>query len=65
MATEMGIVGKAGTWFTYGEARLGQGRENAKQYLENNPELMDEIEARIRGNEPKKAVALETEQVEH
>ena len=37
MATEMGIVTKTGTWFTYGDQRLGQGRENAKKYLEEQP----------------------------
>lgn len=48
VGTELGFIGKTGTWFTYGETRLGQGRENAKQYLEEHPELMDELEARIR-----------------
>ncbi len=44
-----GFVSKTGTWFTYGDARLGQGRENAKQYLEEHPEVMDEIEGKVRG----------------
>lgn len=48
VATEMGFVSKTGTWFTYGETRLGQGRENAKVYLETNPELMQELEDKIR-----------------
>ncbi len=48
VATELGFVSKTGTWFTYGETRLGQGRENAKVYLETNPELMQELEAKIR-----------------
>jgi len=48
VGTELGFIGKTGTWFTYGETRLGQGRENAKQYLEEHPELMDELEAKIR-----------------
>ncbi len=47
---ELGLVEKTGTWFTYGESRLGQGRENAKQYLEEHPELMDEIESKVRSN---------------
>jgi len=50
IGTELGIVEKTGTWFTYGENRLGQGRENAKQHLEEHPELMEEIEAKIRAN---------------
>ncbi len=48
VATDLGIIGKTGTWFTYGEQRIGQGRENAKKFLEDNPALMDELEARIR-----------------
>jgi len=44
----MGLVSKTGTWFTYGDTRLGQGRENAKVYLETNPEVMQELEAKIR-----------------
>jgi len=43
-----GVVSKTGTWFTYGDVRLGQGRENAKSFLEENPALMDEIESKIR-----------------
>ncbi len=42
------IVGKSGAWFNYGEIRLGQGRENAKQYLKDNPEAAFEIESKIR-----------------
>jgi recombination protein RecA len=41
------IVEKSGSWFNYGDTRLGQGRENAKQYLRDNPELADELTARI------------------
>jgi len=51
MATDMGIVTKTGTWFTYGDQRIGQGRENAKKYLEDNPEAMAEIEVKIRHSE--------------
>ena len=43
-----GIVQKSGAWFSYGDIRLGQGRENAKQYLKDNPELSLEIENKIR-----------------
>jgi recombination protein RecA len=49
LGLEAGLVTKTGTWFTYGDQRLGQGRENAKQYLEERPEVIREIEARIRG----------------
>lgn len=48
LAAETGVVTKTGTWFTYGDMRLGQGRENAKAFLENNPELMDQLESLIR-----------------
>jgi recombination protein RecA len=41
------IVEKSGSWFNYGDLRLGQGRENAKQYLRDNPEIADEISARV------------------
>ncbi len=43
-----GIVDKSGSWFSYGEQRIGQGRENAKQFLKDSPEIADEIEHAIR-----------------
>ena len=46
-AVEAGIVEKAGSWFSYKGERIGQGRENAKEYLEDNPEVMKEIEDRL------------------
>ncbi len=42
------VVNKSGAWYTYGDVRLGQGRENAKQFLRDNPDLADEIEGKIR-----------------
>ena len=48
MAIELEIANKSGSWFTYGDTRIGQGRENAKQYLEEHPEIMAEMEGRIR-----------------
>ncbi|WP_067334833.1 recombinase RecA [Stappia indica] len=45
-----GIVEKSGAWFSYNSQRLGQGRENAKQFLRDNPEVSDEIELAIRQN---------------
>ena len=51
IATDKGFVTKTGTWFTCGEQRLGQGRENAKKYLEDNPEMMENLEGMIRGIE--------------
>jgi recombination protein RecA len=42
------IVGKAGAWFDYNDAKIGQGREASKEYLKNNPEVLAEIEAKVR-----------------
>lgn len=47
-AVDMDIVDKAGSWFSYKDEKLGQGRENVKDYLEENPELMAEIDAEVR-----------------
>jgi recombination protein RecA len=47
MATELEIVKKSGSWFSYGETRLGQGRDAVKQLLADNPELSEEIEKKI------------------
>jgi recombination protein RecA len=43
-----GLITRSGTWFAYGDLRLGQGRDNAREFLENNPELTRELEARTR-----------------
>jgi recombination protein RecA len=48
MAAECDVVRKSGSWYTYGEERLGQGREAAKQTLEENPDLRNEIENKVR-----------------
>lgn len=50
LATEVDIVKKSGAWFSYGEDRLGQGRENAKDYLVANPELLKEISDKVRAH---------------
>jgi recombination protein RecA len=47
LAIEDKLVDKSGSWINYGELRLGQGRENAKQYLRENPALMDELTQKI------------------
>ena len=47
---ELGLISKAGAFFSYGDIRLGQGRENAKHHLTDNPELAREIEERIRAS---------------
>ena len=53
MAVELGIVKKGGAWFSYGETRLGQGRDNAKNYFNDHPEIAEEIEAKVRENAAK------------
>ena len=47
MGVETGIIRKSGSWFTYGDDQLGQGKENVRQFLSDNPELADEIEQKI------------------
>lgn len=48
LGVEKSLISKAGTYFNYGEVRLGQGRENAKQYLDEHPEIMSELETTLR-----------------
>jgi recombination protein RecA len=48
IATQKGIIGKAGTYFNYGDIRLGQGRDNARTYLDENPEIFREIDVKVR-----------------
>ncbi|SPY48562.1 Recombinase A [Peptoniphilus harei] len=48
VAAEADIVKKAGAWYSYGEERLGQGRENAKDFLEENPDILKEIDHKVR-----------------
>lgn len=48
IAVELNIVKKGGAWFSYGDSKLGQGRENAKQYLLEHPDVMKEIEEKIK-----------------
>jgi recombination protein RecA len=50
LGLEMGLVKKSGAWFTVGDIRLGQGRENAKEYLRQNTDVATAIEEQIRGN---------------
>ncbi len=48
VATAAGLISRSGTWFTYGDLRLGQGRDNAREFLDNNPEVAREIDRRVR-----------------
>jgi len=48
IAVDMGIIKKSGAWFTYEGEQLGQGRENAKNFLTENPEIMVEVSEKVR-----------------
>lgn len=48
LAVDLDIIKKSGAWFAYGEGKIGQGRDNAKEYLANNPAVMKEIEDKIK-----------------
>ena len=50
MAVNLDIVEKAGSWFSYNGERIGQGRENVKKYLKENPEMLEDIEEKVREN---------------
>jgi recombination protein RecA len=47
MATESRVVEKSGSWFSYGDTRIGQGREKARQFLEENPEVLEEVKQKV------------------
>jgi len=49
LALDLGIISKLGTWYSYNDTRLGQGRENAKEFLSENPEIAQAIEEQVRG----------------
>ncbi len=48
MGVELNVIKKSGSWFSYGESKLAQGREALKQMLRDNPELCDELEEKVR-----------------
>ncbi|MDL2294218.1 recombinase RecA [Ruminococcaceae bacterium OttesenSCG-928-D13] len=57
LGTELGVIQKSGAWFNSGEIRLGQGRDNAKIYLTENPEFTAEVERKVRENAAELAAA--------
>ncbi|MDW8254960.1 MAG: recombinase RecA [Chloroflexota bacterium] len=62
VAVEAGVVKKSGSFYSYGEQRLGQGRENAREYLKAHPELTDQLEAELRARQaPLPAVSSSSE----
>jgi recombination protein RecA len=48
LAAEAGIIQKSGAWYSYGDQRIGQGRENAKLFLRDNPVLLTEVEGKVK-----------------
>jgi recombination protein RecA len=52
VATDLGIVKKTGAWFSFGDERVGQGRENSKEFLKHNPVVLEEIRSRIKAASP-------------
>jgi recombination protein RecA len=48
LGVDLNILKKSGSWFSYGETRLGQGRDSVKSLIQDNPELMEELEAKIK-----------------
>ena len=48
LGSELGVVEKSGAWYSYGDLRLGQGKENARQFLADNPDVADEIDGHVR-----------------
>jgi len=61
LGVEHNIIKKSGSWFSYGETRLGQGRDAVKQLILDNPELMDELEAKIKEEVTGDKLTIETE----
>ena len=50
MAVNLDIIEKSGSWFSYNGDRIGQGRENVKKYLKENPEVLEDVEKKVRAN---------------
>ena len=59
MAVDLDVVKKGGAWFSYNDMKLGQGRDNAKEFLLNNPDIMDEIEAKIKEHQAELVLAAQ------
>ena len=63
IGAEEGIIEKSGSWYSYGDLRLGQGKENTRDFLKENPDVLEEVDARVRealglGGEPDEAEPL-------
>lgn len=61
VAAAINVINKSGTWFSYNDTKLGQGREKAKEFLLENPDMLKEIEAKVRQNMSNMVVVQESE----
>jgi recombination protein RecA len=62
LASEANIIEKSGAWYAYNGEKIGQGKENVKEYLKNNPKFRDELKAKVRdfySINPRKSVQIE------
>lgn len=59
MAVDLDVVKKGGAWFSYNDMKLGQGRDNAKEFLQNNPDIMGKIEAKIKEHQAELVLAAQ------
>jgi recombination protein RecA len=57
VANQLDIVGRSGTYYSFGELRLGQGRDNARKFLEDNPQILEEIDQKVRAEMAAKRAA--------
>ena len=64
IGVEMGFVKKSGAWYTYEGEQLGQGRENAKSFLKDNPEIMMEISEKVRATIGEQALDADDEPID-
>ncbi len=64
LGVKAGIIEKSGSWFSYKDQRIGQGKENSKQFMKDNPKIADEIEKKIRENAGTISAALKGEPAE-
>ena len=58
IAVDLDIIKKSGAWFSYNDAKIGQGRDNAKKFLADNPDVMKEVEEKIKANSDKLSFAV-------
>ena len=61
LATEIDVINKSGAWYAYQGNKIGQGRENAKIYLQDNPEVLSEVEKAVRAHFDLQDVPSETD----